>query len=60
MLFQIKAEKKIADTFEAVVGAITQIGGLNNSYKFLKEMTVLKFDQNELVNRLEALANIMK
>lgn len=60
MQFYIKAEKKIADTFKAAVGAITQTGGLNDAFNFLKEITVLKFDQNELVNRLEALANIMK
>ena len=44
MQYYINKDKKIADTFEAVVGAIAKIGKLPHAFDFLKKLTVLTLD----------------
>jgi dsRNA-specific ribonuclease len=47
--------KQLADIVESVTGAATVTCGLNTTQNYLKSINVLKFDQGELLDRLEKL-----
>ena len=48
MLVSINRDKKMADTLEAVAGAVTQICGLPTTYQLLKSIGVVENDYHKL------------